>query len=84
MHSRRSDIANERLPEFSEPRPMFPAPSTRSSRLGHDGVDMEDLIKRTLEEEDDDGGVVEKLAEKIARGRSATGRPGALKRFDTT
>ncbi|KAF9559982.1 Metallo-dependent phosphatase [Agrocybe pediades] len=82
--ARRSDIANERLPEFSEPRPMFPAPSTRSSRLSHDGLNMEDLLKQTLEEDDDEGGLVEKLADKIARGRSATGRPGALKRFETT
>ena len=47
-------------------------------------MDMEDLIKRTLEEDADDGGVVEKLAEKIARGRSAASRPSALKRHGTT
>jgi serine/threonine-protein phosphatase 2B catalytic subunit len=44
---------------------------------------MEDLIKRTLEEDDDEGGVVEKIAEKIARGRSLSSRPSALKRYGT-
>lgn len=45
-------------------------------------MDMEYLIKRTLEEEgDDDGSIVEKLAEKIARGRSLTKPP--LKKHDT-
>ena len=47
-------------------------------------MDMEDLIKRTLEEDADDGGVVERLAEKIARGRSAASRPTGLKRHGTT
>ena len=55
-----------------------------SRRDSEGGMDMEYLIKRTLEEEgDDDGGLVEKLAEKIARGRSVTSK-SALKRHDTT
>ena len=88
-NSRRSDIANERLPEFdAHQRPtIFPVPSMRSPArrsTAEDGMDMEDLIKRTLEEDADDGGVVERLAEKIARGRSAASRPTGLKRHGTT
>lgn len=53
------------------------------NRKDMEGVDMEYLIKRTLEEDgDDEGGLVEKLAEKIARGRSITSKP-SLKRHDT-
>ncbi|CAA7262516.1 unnamed protein product [Cyclocybe aegerita] len=84
--ARRSDIANERLPEFDHQRSaIFPVPSMRlTSRRSSDGMDMEDLIKRTMEEENEEGGVVERLAERIARGRSITGKPAPLKRFDTT
>lgn len=46
-------------------------------------MDMEVLIRRTLEEEEGEGGVVERLAEKIASVRQVTGRPRALKRFET-
>ncbi|KJA22481.1 hypothetical protein HYPSUDRAFT_139171 [Hypholoma sublateritium FD-334 SS-4] len=84
--ARRSDINNERLPEFDTHRPtIFPVPSMRntSRRSSADGMDMEDLIKRTLDEDDDEGGVVEKLAERIARGRSVASRPGGLKRHGT-
>lgn len=83
--SRRSDLANERLPDFETARPtIFPVPSMRlSSRKDSDSMDMEYLIKRTLDEDgDDEGGIVEKLAEKIARGRSITAKP-SLKRHDT-
>jgi len=83
--ARRSDIANERLPIFETHHPtIFPVPSMRvMNRKDLEGVDMEYLIKRTLEEEgDDEGGVVEKLAERIARGRSITSKP-SLKRHDT-
>jgi len=48
-----------------------------------DTNDMEVLIRKTLEEEEGDGGVVERLADKIAMGRRVTGRPRALKRFET-
>jgi serine/threonine-protein phosphatase 2B catalytic subunit len=44
---------------------------------------MEFLIKKTLEEEEEEGGVVERIADKIARGRRITGRPSALKRHGT-
>jgi serine/threonine-protein phosphatase 2B catalytic subunit len=44
---------------------------------------MEVLIRKTLEEDEGDGGVVERLAERIARGRRVTGRPQPLKRFET-
>ena len=88
FHSRRSDIANERLPEFDAQRPtIFPVQSMRSPARrssAEDGMDMEELIKRTLEEDVDDGGVVEKLAEKIARGRNVASRPSGLKRHGTT
>ncbi|KAI0828560.1 Metallo-dependent phosphatase [Trametes gibbosa] len=44
---------------------------------------MEDLIKKALEEEGlGDGGMVERLADRIARGRRP-GRPRNLKRFET-
>ena len=85
IYSRRSDLANERIPDFEASRPtMFPVPSMRlTSRKDTEGMDMEYLIKRTLDEDgDDEGGIVEKLAEKIARGRSITAKP-SLKRHDT-
>lgn len=44
---------------------------------------MEELIRRTLND-DDEGGVVERLAERIARGRKPTGKPRPLKRHETT
>lgn len=44
---------------------------------------MEALIRRTLEEDEGTGGVVELLAERIARGRKPTGRPRPLKRHET-
>lgn len=44
---------------------------------------MEYLIKKTLEEEEEEGGVVERIADKIARGRRMTSRPSALKRHGT-
>lgn len=53
-NSRRLDIANECLPEFDAQRPtIFPVLSMRSPArrsLAQDGTDMEELIKRTLEE----------------------------------
>ena len=44
---------------------------------------MEELIRRTLND-DEEGGVVERLAERIARGRKPTGKPRPLKRHETT
>ncbi|KII85433.1 hypothetical protein PLICRDRAFT_178507 [Plicaturopsis crispa FD-325 SS-3] len=92
--ARRSDLINERIPEFTptaypQPGAITPTPSMRSTLRRGSGDDadrgpaMETLIRRTLEDEEGDGGVVEKLAERIARGRKATGRPQALKRHDT-
>ena len=94
VYSRRVDLMNERLPDFTPPQDgsgptMFPPPSMRASRLiggdanGHEGLTMEYLIRKTLEENNDDG-VVERLADNIARGRKVTGRPMPLKRFETT
>lgn len=86
---RRSDEANERLPEFNPnaSATIFPVPSMRISGRRNsgdgDGMNMEVLIKKTLEEDEDDGGVVERLADRIARGRRVTGRPRALKRHET-
>ena len=59
---------------------VFPTPSMRvTTRRGTDGdLNMEDLIKKTMEDEEE-GGIVEKLAKRIARGRKPTGRPSALK-----
>ena len=70
FYSRRSDLANERLPEFQTAHPMIfqvPLASMRlTSRRYSENMDMEYLIKRTLDEDgDDEGGIVEKLAEKI-------------------
>lgn len=84
--SRRSDLVNERLPSFESAQPamMFPTPSMRvATRLGSDHVDMEVLIRKALAEDLalDDGGVVERLAERIARGKAA--RPAPLKRHGT-
>ncbi|KAF8995996.1 Metallo-dependent phosphatase-like protein [Cyathus striatus] len=80
--ARRSDLLNERLPEFDPHRPtMFPVPSMRLGGSSHD-LTMEHLIKRALEEEED-GGTVEAIADRIARARRLTGRPSALKRHET-
>lgn len=87
--SRRSDIVNERLPQFQAPSEapvMFPTPSMRPHRRGSaegEELNMEYLIKKTLEEDIDEGGLVERLADRIARGRNAAGRPSPLKRFGT-
>jgi serine/threonine-protein phosphatase 2B catalytic subunit len=45
---------------------------------------MEALIRRTLEDDNvDEGGVVDRIAEQIARERAPHGRPRALKRHET-
>ncbi|OJT10856.1 Serine/threonine-protein phosphatase 2B catalytic subunit [Trametes pubescens] len=78
--------------------PLVPVPSMRMPGLalasggqGHVGEEappdnrrnMEELIKRALEEEGlGDGGMVERLADRIARGKRS-GRPKGLKRFET-
>lgn len=87
--ARHADIANERLPHFQQSQiPLVPAPSMRLPRLsGEDGQTegpaLEGLIRKALEEEGlSDGGVVERLAERIARGTPS--RPRGLKRFETT
>jgi serine/threonine-protein phosphatase 2B catalytic subunit len=43
---------------------------------------MEELLKKAREEEDD-AGMVERLADRIVRDRKPQGRPRALKRFET-
>lgn len=83
--ARQSDAANERLPMFETGQgssfPVVAVPSMRSQ--GPAGSNMEDLIKKALEEEEDGAGMVERLADRIARGRKPQGRPRALKRFET-
>jgi len=83
--ARRSDMVNERLPEFTpQPTsfPLVPAPSMRMQKSGNAG-NMEVLIKRVLEESEA-GDVVETIADRIAQGRRVNGRPRTLKRFETT
>jgi len=69
-------MGNERLPEFDMKDPLVTAPSMRQEN-------MEELIKKALEENENGDGVVERLADRIARGRKPQGRPRALKRFET-
>ncbi|KAI0704532.1 Metallo-dependent phosphatase [Earliella scabrosa] len=96
--ARASDLANERMPQFDytapSALPLVPVPSMRIPGLalaagGADGEQaesrqsMEELIKRALEEEGfADGGVVERLADRIATGKRSA-RPRGLKRFET-
>ncbi|KAI0260731.1 Metallo-dependent phosphatase [Gloeopeniophorella convolvens] len=44
---------------------------------------MEELIKRRLEDDGEEGSFVERMAERFAHGRRATSRPNALKRHET-
>ncbi|KAF9044331.1 serine/threonine-protein phosphatase 2B catalytic subunit [Panaeolus papilionaceus] len=86
--ARRVDKLNERLPEFDahahHHSTVFPPPSMRfPHRRSSDGMDMEDLIKKTLEEDNDEGGVVERIADSIAKGRMPVSRPSGLKRHGT-
>ncbi|TFK63936.1 Metallo-dependent phosphatase, partial [Pluteus cervinus] len=94
--ARHSDILNERLPEFAQTQQtIFPAPSMRvlhTTRSGTPtggtmpgGLNMEYLIKKTLEEDEEQGSMVERLADSIARVRKAgvLGKPEPLKRHGT-
>ncbi|KAG6867773.1 hypothetical protein C0993_011258 [Termitomyces sp. T159_Od127] len=85
--ARRIDIQNERLPEATTPSPtttMFPASSMRRASVDAEGMTMEYMIKKTLEADDcDEGGVVEKIADRIARGRVMARPPSGLKRHGT-
>ncbi|KAG5638516.1 3',5'-cyclic-nucleotide phosphodiesterase (PDEase) (3':5'-CNP) [Sphagnurus paluster] len=83
--ARRVDMLNERLPEFNvDAAPAtFPVPSMRRGSAESEGITMESLIKKTLEEEEQ-GGVVERIADRIARGRVTASRPTGLKRHGTT
>ena len=73
-------MGNERLPEFdasgSSGDLLVTAPSMRQEN-------MEELIKKALEEDVNGDSVVERLADRIARSRKPQGRPRALKRFET-
>lgn len=62
----------------------IPTTGTDDRNVDADGRPMEALIRKALVEEGlDDGGLVERIAEKIARGGVA-GRPKGLKRYETT
>ncbi|OBZ77557.1 Serine/threonine-protein phosphatase 2B catalytic subunit [Grifola frondosa] len=88
--ARQSDLANERMPRFNytAAHELPLVPSMRIPGLAEEGgeggpTSMEALIKKALEEEGlGDGGMVERLANRIAGGRTH-GRPRALKRFET-
>ena len=78
--SRRSDMTNERLPKYDpagSKEALVTAPSMRQEN-------MDELIKKAMEEDKDGDGAVERLADRIARGRKPQGRPRALKRYETT
>jgi len=79
---------NERLPHFQpadETFPVIPAPSMRRYASGDiEGLSMEALIKRTLDEDNEEGDLVGRISDQISMGRKATGRPMALKRFEAT
>jgi serine/threonine-protein phosphatase 2B catalytic subunit len=64
---------------------MFAGPSMRRGSADSEGMTMEYLIKKSLEEDDElqDGGVVERIAEKVAKGRMLLAKPPALKRHGT-
>ena len=94
--ARLSDLANERLPQYDvSTSPTAAVPSMRFPRIpGVDdgpvsgdldgGGNIEALIRRALQEEGlEDGGVVERLAERIAIGSRAAARPRGVKRFET-
>lgn len=71
-------MSNERLPRFNPAAgdPLVTAPSMRQEN-------REELIKKALEEDEDGDSVVERLADRITRGRKPQGRPKTLKRFET-
>jgi serine/threonine-protein phosphatase 2B catalytic subunit len=84
--SRKFDIANERLPQVqvvhdSGQGSLAGVSSIRSLRENN----MEELIRKVFQEAETEAGVdiVEKLADRIARGHKPQGRPRALKRFET-
>ena len=64
--------------------PTVFAASTRRGSGDGEGMTMEYLIKKSLEEEEDDeGGTVERISEKLAKGRMLMSRPAPLKRHGT-
>jgi serine/threonine-protein phosphatase 2B catalytic subunit len=86
-NSRHADLANERLPTYtpsSHPYPSVPAPSMRRAET----LDMDLLIRKTLEDEGEESGEAERIAERISskRGRKVSGgrlSPRGMKRFGT-
>lgn len=91
--ARMSDLANERLPQYTPVPSDSAVPSMRHPRLANaddpagspsEPQSLEGMIRKALLEEGlEDGGVVERLAEKIARGKKANGRPRGLGRTET-
>ncbi|EJD07740.1 Metallo-dependent phosphatase [Fomitiporia mediterranea MF3/22] len=92
--ARRSDMTNERMPEFhvhdDNAFPNLQAPSTRprSHSGSMDDADLEARIRKTLLDNDEGEGdeaerELRELADKLARIRGSTHRPDALKRHGT-
>ncbi|KAH8109956.1 Metallo-dependent phosphatase [Phellopilus nigrolimitatus] len=90
--ARRSDMTNERMPEFqfhdesSRAFPALQAPSTRarSPSGSMDDGDIEAKFRKTLtDSEDEDEIELRDLAERIAHTRGHVARPPALKRHGT-
>jgi hypothetical protein len=78
--SRRSDIINERLPEF-DPMQSAREPNAPSMRPGLSRTwTADERIKAALDEDDDDDNV-HRLAERIAGGRRSAPE---FKRYQTT
>lgn len=98
IDSRRSDMTNERMPEFhvqdGHAFPNLQAPSTRprsASGSSMDDTELEAKLRKTLQEGDDSEvdeaeRELRELADKLARIRGSRGsgsRPDALKRTGT-
>lgn len=79
---------NERLPHFQPADgtfPVIPAPSMRRHASGDvERLSMEEMIRRALDEDNGEGDLVERISDRIAKGRQPTGRPTGLKRFGTS
>ncbi|KIM55364.1 hypothetical protein SCLCIDRAFT_134899 [Scleroderma citrinum Foug A] len=86
--ARQSDLMNERLPHFQPADgtfPVIPAPSMRRHASGDvERLSMEEMIRRALDEDNGEGDLVERISDRIAKGRQPTGRPTGLKRFGTS
>ncbi|KAK7689526.1 hypothetical protein QCA50_007318 [Cerrena zonata] len=78
-------VPSMKLPRFARSQSLDVEGGGEEDGGGISGAQsMEALIRKALEEEGlNDGGVVERIAERISRGSKASSRPSALRRFDT-